>query len=597
MIKNKTGESFNISLGETMERYLRKISDTVQKYAEIIAKVSRVDVEVVDDQLYRVAGTGMYADMVNQDMSQEGYIYRKVLQSGQRQIIYHPGMDPLCTNCPKCSICKEQVEISMPIRLGRHIIGVIGLVGSDAQQKQLILQNETTYLQLLDQIAEFIASKAREQVEAEQNQAMINALGRIIDHVEQGILILGEGDVVTKANQSACHQLGTTHLEDNPIQVMATGDQINGNAEYKLLLNGRTSTVMGELCPLHMADERYGKMLIFQESRNIHSHLYTMTTTVDPHAKELIGSSPKTEALRREIEKVADSTSTVLITGESGTGKEMVATSIWRAGNRRDKRFVAINCGAIPEALLESELFGYVKGAFTGADPNGRVGKFELANQGVIFLDEIGDMPLYLQVKLLRVLQERTITRIGSNQVIPIDVRVIAATNKDLRDMIETKKFREDLYYRLNVIPIHIAPLRERVEDVEELTYLFVQRYAKLFGKRFCGIEADTMHKLQQYPWYGNVRELENTIEFMVNMMESNGILDDATLPKDFSKQLVKEPKQIRSLKQLEQEEIGRALEYYGNTTRGKQLAAKKLGIGLATLYRKLEEIDKQKTM
>lgn len=575
-----------------MEHYLRKISDTVQKYAEIISKVSRIDVEVVDDQLYRVAGTGMYADKINQDMSHEGYIYRKVLHSGQRQIIYDPGMDHLCANCPKCSICQEQVEISMPIQLGKNIIGVIGLVGSDFQQKQLVMQNEKTYLGLIEQIAEFISSKVREQIEKEQNQAIINALGRIIDRVEQGILILGQDHVVTKSNQSACQQLGMHRLEGCPIQVIATGDRINGNSEYKLLINGKGSTVMGELCPLLMADERYDKMLIFQESKNMHSHLYTMTTTVDPTAKELIGSSEKTQALRKEIQKVADSTSTVLITGESGTGKEMVATAIWRAGNRKDKRFVPINCGAIPEALLESELFGYVKGAFTGADPNGRVGKFELANQGVIFLDEIGDMPLYLQVKLLRVLQERTITRIGSNQVIPIDVRVIAATNKDLRSMIEAKKFREDLYYRLNVIPIHIAPLRERVEDIEELTYLFVNRYAKLFGKHFYGIQKSTMQRLQQYPWYGNVRELENTIEFMVNMMEGNGVLDDSTLPKDFGPHWEQEKEDILTLKKLEQREIRRALELYGTSTKGKRVAAQKLGIGLATLYRKLEEIE-----
>lgn len=575
-----------------MEGYLRKISDTVQKYAEIIAKVSRIDVEVVDDQLYRVAGTGIYANMINQDMSQEGYIYRQVLRSGQQQIIYNPGMDCLCVGCPKCSICQEQVEISMPIRLGKQIIGVIGLVGSDLQQKELVLENEKTYVGLIEQIAEFIASKVREQIEREQNQAIINALGRIINHVEQGILILGQDNVVTKSNESANQQLGIKRLEGCPVQVMATGDRINGNSEYKLLIHSKASTVMGQLCPLLMADERYDKMLIFQESKNVHSHLYTMTTTVDPTAKELIGSSEKTEALRHEISKVADSTSTVLITGESGTGKEMVATSIWRAGNRKDKRFVPINCGAIPEALLESELFGYVKGAFTGADPNGRVGKFELANQGVIFLDEIGDMPLYLQVKLLRVLQERTITRIGSNQVIPIDVRVIAATNKDLRSMIEAKKFREDLYYRLNVIPIHIAPLRERIEDIEELTYLFVNRYAKLFGKYFYGIQEETMRCLQRHPWYGNVRELENTVEFMVNMMESTGILDNSTLPRDFQQQKASRSEEIMTLRELEQREIRRALEQYGITTKGKQTAAKKLGIGLATLYRKLDEMD-----
>lgn len=198
----------------------------------------------------------------------------------------------------------------------------------------------------------------------------------------------------------------------------------------------------------------------------------------------ILGSSPATLKLKEEISKVARSTSTVLITGESGTGKEMVATSIWRESDRRDKRFIALNCAAIPESIMESELFGYVKGAFTGADPNGRMGKFELANEGVIFLDEIGDMPLYLQSKLLRVLQERKIVRIGSNQLMDIDVRVIAATNKDLKKMVREKRFREDLYYRLDVIPLRVAPLRERLEDIEDLTLFYSQRFARKFGKR-----------------------------------------------------------------------------------------------------------------
>lgn len=306
--------------------------------------------------------------------------------------------------------------------------------------------------------------------------------------------------------------------------------------------------------------------------------------------------------MQEEIKKIARSTSTVLITGESGTGKELVATAIWKASDRRDNRFIAINCGAIPEPLLESELFGYVKGAFTGADPNGRMGKFELANKGVIFLDEIGDMPLYLQVKLLRVIQERKITRIGSNQVIPIDVRIIAATNKDLKEMMYNNKFREDLYYRLNVIPLKIAPLRERREDIRELVYYFAKRYASLFGKNLQKISEETMEHLYEYPWYGNIRELENTVEFMINMMEEDGVLNMGTLPANISEPQPGVGKtgasgtvvtdMVTPLRELERSEIAKAIRIYGNDTEGKKQAAKKLGIGLATLYRKMEGTD-----
>ncbi|MCI9659854.1 MAG: sigma 54-interacting transcriptional regulator [Lachnospiraceae bacterium] len=317
----------------------------------------------------------------------------------------------------------------------------------------------------------------------------------------------------------------------------------------------------------------------------------------------MIGSSPKTKYLQKEIRKVAKSTSTVLIAGESGTGKEIVASAIWKASERRNNRFIALNCGAIPEPLLESELFGYVKGAFTGADPNGRIGKFELANKGVIFLDEIGDMPLYLQVKLLRVLQERKIIRIGSNQVIPIDVRIIAATNKNLKEMIEKKQFREDLYYRLNVIPLKIAPLRERKEDIQDLVLHFAGRYAGLFGKKLVSITEEVMECMCRYPWYGNVRELENSVEFMVNMMEEDGILDQRTLPDNLlspqtkeqgpSVQAAGDKTEVRCLKELEGQEIRKALQLFGADTKGKKEAAKALGISLATLYRKLEEMEK----
>ena len=300
--------------------------------------------------------------------------------------------------------------------------------------------------------------------------------------------------------------------------------------------------------------------------------------------------------LKENILKVADSISTVLITGESGTGKEMVATAIWKNSDRRDKQFVAINCAAIPESLLESELFGYVKGAFTGADPKGKIGKFELANNGVIFLDEIGDMPLYLQSKLLRVIQDKKITRIGSNQIIPLDVRIIAATNKDLKKMIRENQFREDLYYRLNVIPIEIPPLRERKADIVELTEHFIEHYRKMFGKNFNYIDDRAMKTLIEYPWPGNVRELENVVEYMVNMME-DGIIDMNTLPKNIFDPLdliIPDKNLIKPLEALEREEIQKAIKLFGDTTRGKEQAAKSLGIGIATLYRKLQNMEKQ---
>jgi two-component system response regulator PilR (NtrC family) len=226
----------------------------------------------------------------------------------------------------------------------------------------------------------------------------------------------------------------------------------------------------------------------------------------------IIGQSPPIEKLKSTIRTVAPTTSTVLIYGESGTGKELVARAIHACSPRAAEPFVSINCGAFPETLLESELFGYVKGAFTGAAQNKR-GLFEVADGGTIFLDEISEMSLSMQVKLLRVLQERTIRPVGGTQEVAIDVRVIAATNKDLSQMVADKSFREDLYYRVSVIPIQVPSLRERRDDVELLASHFLKKYTAAAQKSILRIAADSVNALRTYDWPGNVRELENTIE------------------------------------------------------------------------------------
>lgn len=586
-----------------MPSILLEIQETVMKYADIMSKIAQVEVEVVDKNLFRVAGTGLFEQHVNEDMAQEGYVYEHLLRTGSVEIIYNPGKERLCQKCPKKDSCGEEIEISMPIRLGGEIIGVIGLVGSSLEQKERVLSNEKMYLDLLEQIADFIAVKAGELTESKKRAVLLDALDCVINHVEKGILILGGDNVVTMANEPAKRQLSIDMPEGQMAVVTPTGDNFSRQNEFKVLLNDKEYFVMGHLYDLDQDPRRYSKVLIFESTRAMQERFYEITNTVNPLSTfNIIGTSPQTLQMQEEIKKIARSTSTVLITGESGTGKELVATAIWKASDRRENRFIAINCGAIPEPLLESELFGYVKGAFTGADPNGRMGKFELANKGVIFLDEIGDMPLYLQVKLLRVIQERKIIRIGSNQVIPIDVRIIAATNKDLKEMMANNKFREDLYYRLNVIPLKIAPLRERREDIKELVYYFANRYASLFDKNLLKISEETMDRLYEYPWYGNIRELENTVEFMINMMEEDGVLDMRTLPANISEPkpeagtVVREDAALQEtvipLKELERSEILKALRLCGNDTEGKKQAAKKLGIGLATLYRKVEGMD-----
>lgn len=239
-----------------------------------------------------------------------------------------------------------------------------------------------------------------------------------------------------------------------------------------------------------------------------------------------IGSSPVIEKLKATIRTVAPTASTVLIYGESGTGKELVARAVHSCSTRATEPFVSINCGAFPETLLESELFGYVKGAFTGASQNKR-GLFEVASTGTIFLDEIGEMSVSMQVKLLRVLQERTIRPVGGTQETPVDVRVIAATNRDLREMVANGTFREDLYYRVSVIPIQVPALRERRDDVELLANHFLKKYSTAAQKSILRISQESLEALKAFEWPGNVRQLENTIERAVAMETGNELKVD----------------------------------------------------------------------
>lgn len=267
-----------------------------------------------------------------------------------------------------------------------------------------------------------------------------------------------------------------------------------------------------------------GAVAVMKDFAQVRQLIYQVTQPSMITFDDLIYTSRSMEQVVKLAKKTADSSSTVLIRGESGTGKELFARAIHMASKRSEKPFVPINCGALPDALLESELFGYDEGTFTGARKGGKQGLFELAQGGTLFLDEIGELPPHLQVKLLRVLQEGKVRRVGGSRELSVDVRIIAATNKNLEKMIEQREFREDLYYRLNVIPIYIPPLRQRQEDIDPLVQHFLQRFDADLGKNGLIIEEDAMQRLVEYNWPGNVRELRNAIERAVHLVNNDRI-------------------------------------------------------------------------
>lgn len=359
--------------------------------------------------------------------------------------------------------------------------------------------------------------------------------------------------------------------------------------------------------------EPIGAVASLQDIQNVMEivHLFTQPSMIT--FDQILGESKAMKKVKKMAKMVAKSNSSVILRGESGTGKELFARSIHMASPRKDKPFVAINCAAIPDQLLESELFGYEEGAFTGAKKGGKQGLFTYADKGTLFLDEIGELSTHLQVKLLRVLQENKIRKVGSNKEIPIDVRIITATNRNLEKLISTGQFREDLYYRLNVIPIWIPPLRARKDDIPLLAKNFLEKLSKKLNKNIEGISSSAMKKLINYDWPGNVRELSNVIERAINICDGSVIKshhlilkqeelvtsisnnDAMRTSKDKNKT---KTKKLRNLKDLvaetEEKAIKEALNKYGTIRK----AAKALGVSHATVINKIKKynIKREKT-
>ncbi len=293
------------------------------------------------------------------------------------------------------------------------------------------------------------------------------------------------------------------------------------------------------------------------------------------------GDSDIMSIIRRNVAKIAPTDATVLITGENGTGKDMLANEIQRISKRNMKPFVAVDAGAITETLFESELFGHVKGAFTDAHAD-HIGKFEQAGGGTLFLDEIGNIPLHLQAKLLRAIQNRTITRVGDTKDIPVDIRLICATNMDLAQLVRDGRFREDLYYRINTVTLHLPPLRERKEDIAALADMFISRFNDKYHRSITGLSKEVLVQMNEFSWSGNIRELQNTIEKAVILSETD-IIDSIELREG----VTAAPDSEETLEMAEERTIRKAMEKYkGNLS----LVAKSLDISRPTLYKKLEK-------
>lgn len=578
------------------------VEKTIVYVTKSLAAMMDAEVMILDDKNKIISGTA--SSEMGYHLSQ---IYNHIISNKELIVVKDPGFNPLCVGCSIYGECKELIELAAPILVDDQCIGIISITCYDEKQHQRILENTESYTDFLTQMCALLASRAQE-VKIKEELSVINAeLSTIINTVDECIIALNAEHRITFCNQFAEKLLSTSELNviNTPMTAFCPDylkemtTLLQGKQEIEMVtLNGKRQVVYMSAHPIVTEGIVQGTILKIEERSKVNRFVSSFIgNSHGLSSNDIISAGPAIEKVKLRSEKVSSTDSTVLIRGESGTGKEMFARAIHNMSARSSGPFIALNCVAIPDSLLESELFGYESGAFTGAKKGGKPGYFELADTGTIFLDEVGDMPIYLQGKLLRVLQEKKIQRVGGGKEKSIDIRIIAATNKNLEKMVSDNSFREDLFYRLNVIPLSIPPLRDRGDaDVLALIDYFIQKYGQHFGKPACALSEEAQRAMLAYSWPGNVRELENAVEYMLNMETSSTISFDS-LPEYLRTTIQENRNQKNSslraqLAQKEKEIMIDILGKYGKSKKGKIAAAEALDIGIASLYRKIREYD-----
>lgn len=587
---------------------LMEIKELIQKIAQGITFAIGIDTQVIDQNMERVAGT------VYKPIPENGGIVKRIIDSGEYAISTTVDRNSAaCLKCNQRNNCKEMGYIHCPIVYNNQIAGVMGLICYEQEHIEKVKDERRGLLNFIQSMCELIALKLKEE-DVRRKEQMIyrkldnqnQVLNQVLDQISDGYVLLDTDNVIRNINKKALKLFKT---DDDRILGKNILDLIPDPVFHSMILDETVNVYekirIGEgsygALFYRVADGRedLAKILNFKTIENIGSRIAGEAFRENQITFEhILGKSDQMKHLKEIAHKVAKTMPNILLTGETGTGKEMFARAIHNASDRGGNPFITVNCAAIPMELLESELFGYDEGAFTGAKKGGKIGKFELANTGTIFLDEIGDMPFHLQAKLLRVLQERKLERVGGNRQIPLNIRIISATNQNLEKMVDEGKFREDLYYRLNIFEIHLPPLRERPADIPLLVRYFINKYRSFFEVDVEGVSREAMKRLCGYSWKGNIRELENVVQYMISMSADSmsGIMELNCLPAQIRENRGELPTPEEpayggvNLKILERDRIRETLKRHENTTKGKQAAACELGISLATLYRRLNK-------
>lgn len=587
------------------------IRDFVQQICEATAAVVDIDITVMDQHMWRIAGTGQYRSEVGKKITATAG-FSGVLEHGRPVFIFNPVTDKECRLCSQKESCNEVANIAYPITVSDSVKGVMALLAFNEGQRLKLIREKTKYSRFLEKMTELISSKLQESENQAQLARASQRLESILGYLPDGVIFFDAEGVIVCCNQAVSKIIGLTGKDllgknlkeiypQHPIWQTLRGSPPVTDREVVWEMDDRTIRYLCSTKHLYHEDLLIGVIAILKDFET----LRTIVNEVGGYnnyfsINQIMGSHELLVQAKEKALKAAGADATVLIQGESGTGKELFARGLHGHSRRRNGPFITINCAAIPETLLESELFGYEGGAFTGAKSKGKPGKFELAKGGTVFLDEIGDVPLNLQAKLLRVLEEGQVSRLGGVRPIVLDVRIIAATNQNLEELIIKREFREDLFYRLNVIPLRLPTLRDRPCDISLLAKYFLDTFANIANEVLL-FAPQVLEAFEQYTWPGNVRELRNAVEYAVNMADGALIhLENIPErvrrgPRNFSVSMPVQGDGLASLEEVEKVLIERGLTLYGHSDKAKGEVADRLGISKASVYRKLKKYNLHK--
>ena len=564
---------------------LNSIKNNLNDIISTMATLTNMEYAIFDTEAELVSSTGVYLKRKGQSVHTASI--EEVLSLGN-VVVNKPGLMKSCIGCRFANNCPSTIEVLSCVKLDGQPIGVVSMTSFTHEGHALIEENLHKYMEILGYMSNLISMYAHNEVARSTPGILSKAIEHLIRESGMNYMVIDRNGYLLHWDDGIQELLSYCDLYTQSLG-MIFPQEFSGwifGSSYPSSRNLVFEGFSGEVfsTPLSTENGIEGYVLRFDKRDGEALKRSQSASYLD----RIITQDPELMEVKRVIEKIASSPSSVLITGESGTGKEIAAKAIHFTSNRSNKPFIPVNCANIPENLFESELFGYEEGAFTGAKKRGKPGILEMANNGTVFLDEIGELPHHSQAKLLRFLQDGVIQRLGSITNIPLNVRIIAATNQDLELLMSEGKFREDLFYRLNVIPIHLPPLRERKSDIPILIDHFIKAMNSKLSKRLLGIDDLALEAMLDYSWPGNVRELENSIEYAMNMEDTSRI-NLTSLPARIFSSCESESDLRSKLSKSESSIIISALDRNGWDMDGKIKTAEELGISLRTLYRRLK--------